>query len=569
MTDRMDTENEIYRVSQLSNKELADYILKNKQSKDIITSVFILLPINCVDRHRIDPHQLDQLITHFHSDTNNRNQILTQIIAVLRSAMNSKPTNLDLLVRNIQEYIQQNLNEDISIEEIANHFNLSFFYMCHLFKNITGITVSAFRNQERIKKAKSLLISTDESITDIAFCCGFSSSSYFTETFAKFVGISPKVFRQNRGSTFYFPSYTWEDQALADMLSPIQLLFHISADELQADSRVKTHPVIMPDSEYTFLHEAALIEYHGTLFASWYNNPQYELNGRTPIRGRRSHDGGKTWSPVEVIVDDPTEKILYCPPVYGICNDRLYLLINEMVAPDHIHALDLFIYDNEKDCFRMLWSKPIPFKLNTNVCTLPNGKLMLSGRVGELDRFPNTPAVLISDCGEIDTDWRLIKIAENGNLPDGAHLVHPEISSILCDHKIYMFCRNDLRRIPLLYISEDNGETWSAPYAHNIPFHNSKIYSGTLSDGRNYVIGNIGGGRSQLAIFFSRPGTMHFDSGILLQNGSHPDFLQACMWHYPMAVEFDGELKIICTLSLRKEISNDLRGAVLISVPLD
>ena len=81
------------------------------------------------------------------------------------------------------------------------------------------------------------------------------------------------------------------------------------------------------------------------------------------------------------------------------------MLINEMVSADHIHALDLYVFQEEKDCFEFLWSKPIPFKLNTNVYKMANGKLLLPGRIAELDGFPNTPAVLISDSGKIDDDY--------------------------------------------------------------------------------------------------------------------------------------------------------------------
>lgn len=511
---------------------------------------------------------MDELITEFHTGYSNNRETLILIISILRQTLDSNAIDINPLVNDIANYIKLHLTEDISIEKISEKFNLSLYYMCHLFKNITGVTISAYRNQERIKKAKALLISTDENITDIALFCGFSSSCYFTEVFTKLVGISPTEFRVHRENTVYFPFFNWHDQALADILPSLKLLDNISISSIKKDSRVKTWSVSMPDAEYGFLHEAAVIEYHGVLFASWYNNPNRELCGRTPIRGRRSHDGGKTWSDIEIIADDPTGKILYCPPVYGICHDRLYLFMNEMTAPDHIHALNLFVFDENKDCFVKLWSRPIPFKLNTNVYTLPNGKLMLPGRTGELDRFPNTPAVLISDSGQIDAEWRLVKITENGILPDGENLIHPELSAIIYDGTIYMFCRNDNRRVPLIYLSEDNGESWRGPFAYDIPFTNSKLYSGTLSDGRNYVMGNILEGRSKLAIFFSRPGSMRFDTCVLLEDGSSEDFPEATMWHYPVAIESEGMLKTICTVSLQGDIRNAPRGAVLITLPI-
>ena len=258
-----------------------------------------------------------------------------------------------------------------------------------------------------------------------------------------------------------------------------------------------------PNEKFGFLHEAAIIKYHGVLYASWYNCPKWELNGYTPICGKRSYDGGKNWTDLEIICDDKSEKILYCPPIYGICDDKLYMFVNQMVAPDHMHALDLYLLNNKTEKFELLWSKPIPFKLNTNVVHLPNGKLMLPGRIAELDGFPNTPAVLISDSGKIDAEWRLLKIAQNGDLSDGKKLVHPEISVMRVKDTLYMFSRNDQRRVPLVYKSKDFGETWSEVLSHDIPYISSKLYAGNLSDGRKYLIANIDEfDRSRLAVYF-------------------------------------------------------------------
>lgn len=365
--------------------------------------------------------------------------------------------------------------------------------------------------------------------------------------------------------TVYFPHYREQDKLLADMLVPLNIADEAISQTPKMNSKVEISNVHIPEGEFQFLHEAAIIEYHNILFASWYANFKTELNGRTPICGRRSYDGGKTWTDTEIIVDDPTGNIIYCPPVYGICDDKLYIFINEMVSADHIHALDLFVFDEESDKFIQLWSKPIPFKLNTNVVKLNNGKLLLPGRIAELDGFPNTPAVLISDSGKIDAEWRVVKIAENGLLPDGAEYEHPECTSVVCDDKIYIFCRNDNRHVPIIYISEDNGETWSEPRAINIPFIHSKIYSGTLSDGRNFVIGNILNiDRTKLAIYFSEKGSMHFNDAILLTDGATLDFPNAIAWHYPCAIESEDELKIICSLSY----DGGSRGAVLITLPI-
>jgi hypothetical protein len=357
------------------------------------------------------------------------------------------------------------------------------------------------------------------------------------------------------------------DKKLVNLIGKQSFLENIDPFDLKLNKSICTYTVHEPTFEYRFLHESAIIEYKGVLFASWYNNANTEMDGRSPIRGRRSYDGGKTWTDVEVIADDPTAKIWYCPPVYGICDGKLYMLINEMVGTDLIHALDLFVLDEKSDKFIKLWSKPIPFKLNTNVYTLPNGKLMLPGRIAEMDGFPNTPAVLISDSGKIDAEWRLVKIAENGTLPNGQELLHPECSAIINENAVYIFCRNDYSCVPLVYVSKDACETWTLR-AHDIPFSGSKIYSGTLSNGRNYLIGNILPDRKKLAIFFSKKGKMKFDKGFLLaDNKSFKDY-NGMQWSYPVAHEYLGKLYVIYSGTIDL-YGQECRSAILSVISLN
>lgn len=354
---------------------------------------------------------------------------------------------------------------------------------------------------------------------------------------------------------------------------PFFSLSDLDMEKLSFHESTETFPLHMPD-EYQFLHEAAAIEFHGTVFAAWYNNREKELQGETVIRGRRSADGGKTWSDAELIAKDPEGKLLYCPPVFGICDDQLYLLINTMVSADHMHSLDLYSFDEKDRKFHFRRRSPIPFKLNTNVVHLPNGKLLLPGRIAEMDGFPTTPAVLIADSGKMDGEWRLVKIQKDGHMPDGSHLLHPELSAIAADSALCMFCRNDERQIPLLYRSDDLGEHWSGPFQHDIPFINSKIYSGTLSDGRNYAIGNIfrpgrdsAWNRDHLAIFFSEPHSMNFNKGFFLRDGEDRNLHLYPQWSYPSACEADGKLYIVYSMVAQKE-NQSVRGAMMSIVDL-
>lgn len=541
----------------------AKELLAKENRRNIVMEVFDRFSVNCINGQSLDSQKLDALIEEFDQSDGDLD-LLVKIIETVHAAVQENEKEGQHFAVRILQYLETHYAETETVYQIAEALCISYYYFCHFVKQHFGISVTALRNRIRICKAKIALVNTEDSISEIASACGFDSISYFTEVFNTLVGMSPRAYRAEYADKLYHDYYNDDDIALANMLP----VMHLTESLTVTDVHTEVYAVSMPDAEYRFLHEAAIVEYHGVLYASWYNCPQGELKQHTPIRGRRSADGGKTWSAVEVIDEqaDGGDSILYCPPVYGICEDKLYLLANEMVAPDHIHALNLYVLDAETDRFVKLWSRPIPFKLNTGVVRLANGKLMLPGRVGKLDGFPNTPAVLISDNGKIDAEWRLVPLAENGDLPDGSAYRYPEMSAIASGADITVFCRTDTRRVPVVYRSQDYGETWTGPYAHEIPFSDSKIYAGTLADGRHYAVGNIRGSgkhpRERLALYVTEHGSDRFSKMVLLRDGADPAFDGSTIWHYPAATEQNGHLKIICTVSF----ADKSRGAVLIDV---
>lgn len=551
------------KANKITDKDLAVFFIENIEKKNIISELFSFFGFNCIYRCNINPGVLDSLIKKFENSKNGDVEILTEIISMIAQSRTLPSAEEKDLLNKIKSQINEHLTDDITVEEISENLNMSYYYICHFFKAKTGISIKTYLNQRKIEKAIRILIKTQKKISEIATECGFNNISYFTECFTRAVGISPTEFRYKNQNKFFHDFYNLSDMLLASSLDYVNLIKAGGCEikNVNFDTRI----IYKPNQKFGFLHETAVIKYDKVLYASWYNCLEKELIGYTPVNGMRSFDGGDSWSETEVIADDPTGKILYCPPIYGICDDNLYMFINEMIAADHIHSLDLYVFNKNTNKFEFLWSKPIPFKINTNVVKLSNGKLMIPGRTGELDGFPNIPAVLISDSGKINDEWRLVKIAETGDLPDGKKLVHPEITVIESGGKLYMFCRNDQRLVPLLYISEDSGETWKGPYSHDIPYINSKIYTGELPDGRYYLIANIDKiDRSKLVLYISEKGKMSFEKCIILfdKSSKNIDGVSAC--HYPCAYADNEKLYITATVTY----DQNRRGAVLFRLDL-
>lgn len=97
----------------------------------------------------------------------------------------------------VANYIERNYIHSISLEHLAEIIGYDKFKLCRKFKKITGKTIVEYINYIRIYHAKKLLKDSSESITDIAFGCGFSSVQYFNVIFKRYIGCTPTDYRRH------------------------------------------------------------------------------------------------------------------------------------------------------------------------------------------------------------------------------------------------------------------------------------------------------------------------------------------------------------------------------------
>ena len=95
------------------------------------------------------------------------------------------------------EYINDSLEENIKLQDIAQELDISQYYFSHLFRESVGISPYRYVIQQRVEKAKQLLIDTEMSIAEIALACGFNSQSQMTLHFRKLTGTTPKKYRNS------------------------------------------------------------------------------------------------------------------------------------------------------------------------------------------------------------------------------------------------------------------------------------------------------------------------------------------------------------------------------------
>ena len=94
-----------------------------------------------------------------------------------------------------ENYIKSNLSKKLLIEDVANAVGVSRAYLRNIFFGLRGVSPQEFLSDERIKKAKELLDSSNLGISEIAAQVGYDDPLAFSKFFKKHVGVSPKNYR--------------------------------------------------------------------------------------------------------------------------------------------------------------------------------------------------------------------------------------------------------------------------------------------------------------------------------------------------------------------------------------
>ncbi|GGH25357.1 response regulator transcription factor [Paenibacillus segetis] len=124
-------------------------------------------------------------------------ELLSLIVSLIEQSRDSLSTkkSSELLMMSAQNYIQHNLESDFGIDDISEYLGISCSYFCLLFKNYFGETFVEYLTKQRMEMAKSLLYSSDKSITQIGSEVGYHERRYFTKVFQKYTGMTPSEYR--------------------------------------------------------------------------------------------------------------------------------------------------------------------------------------------------------------------------------------------------------------------------------------------------------------------------------------------------------------------------------------
>ena len=122
-------------------------------------------------------------------------QVVTEMFHALKLSLCDTAATQGQLTKKAMEYIAENIADDLSLEQIADHLHISASHLSRTFKKNADISLTDYINQIRIGKAKELLRTTDIYIYAISEMVGYRDATYFSSIFKKLTGVSPSEYR--------------------------------------------------------------------------------------------------------------------------------------------------------------------------------------------------------------------------------------------------------------------------------------------------------------------------------------------------------------------------------------
>ena len=175
--------------------------LRNKQHLAIVLNT---LCRKAVESGGVHPLYIDDLSTRFAVLINEVSSLAD--VNALSSEMihkycllvkNHAMKGYSAVTKEIISYIDFHYTEDLNLNYFAGMFNMSKTYLSNLFKKETGVTLTDFIHQVRMRKAITLINSSALPITAIATACGYNDINYFIRVFKRTYGLSPKQYQKS------------------------------------------------------------------------------------------------------------------------------------------------------------------------------------------------------------------------------------------------------------------------------------------------------------------------------------------------------------------------------------
>lgn len=185
-------------------REAIGTVIREENGTDTIEAFIneVLALLKHIPKEQHDSIDLDIIFHEFNSRDyllayKSSEKLKEDLYYAVGQTINTTCTDDQDVIFEIKTYIQDHYADNLNAAEIAQKFFLNASYLSTLFKEKTGLNLTAYVEGIRMEKAKHLLEKSSQSVTDVAIAAGYSDSSYFSKVFKRYSGMTPRQYRDN------------------------------------------------------------------------------------------------------------------------------------------------------------------------------------------------------------------------------------------------------------------------------------------------------------------------------------------------------------------------------------
>lgn len=323
-------------------------------------------------------------------------------------------------------------------------------------------------------------------------------------------------------------------------------------DKIPFAKGIQHRTIHRPDKDdHKFLHGAAIMEHHGVMYANWANSPVNENGPHETLQGKRSTDGGVTWSDLEVIGPGFQGNQRHSHGILLVHKGELWTICARFGGPSagtragrrfpgRLQA-EAFVLDEKSNRWKSrgivmnnCWPYDQPVRMD-------NGNFITGGQDKD-----GLPVVAISH-GDDFKRWDSVLIPYDRRLqPSYAE------TTVWSEAGLVTAVIRGGSGVAWVSTSDDFGRTWTTAGPSNFPMPRAKAYFGKLSTGQLYLLSNLNN-RDTLVISVGRSGESTLSSMWRIRHGKSqpprfPGNAKSKQWSYPYGFEHDGKLYVVYSI---------------------